>query len=44
MKAFVKNLMYLGYVSLLIKEANNEDCQSYARIKAQTVKEKGFHV
>ena len=44
MKAFVKNLMYLGYISLLIEEANDEDCQSCARIKAQTVEEKGFCV
>ena len=36
--------MYLDYVSLLIKEANNKDYQSYARIKAQTIKEKGFYV
>ena len=44
MKAFVKNLMYLGYVSLLIKEVNDEDHQSCAKIKAQTIKEKGFYV
>ena len=44
MKAFVENLMYLGYVNLLIKEANDEDCQSCARIEAQTIKEKGFCV
>ena len=44
MKAFVKNLMYLSYVDLSIKEANDEDYQSCARIKAQTVKEKGFCV
>ena len=44
MKAFVENLMYPGYVSLSIKEANDEDHQSCARIKAQTVEEKGFCV
>ena len=44
MKAFVENLMYLGYVGLSIEEANDEDHQSCARIEAQTVKEKGFCV
>ena len=44
MKAFVENLMYLDYVNLLIKKINDEDCQSCARIEAQTIKKKGFYV